>query len=161
MGRSILIRWAGRHQRKAWESLCADYRRRIEMEVPVEDQMVKARGSADDPSRRAKEAEALLSSLPEPCWIIALDRRGRARDSESFAAELARLREEWPHPVAFVLGSDLGLAPEMLERARSVLSFGPMVYGHELARLVLYEQIYRALCLQRGIKYHRRLSGRR
>ena len=160
MGRSILIRWAGRHQRKPWEALCADYRRRIEKDVPVDDQMVKVRGSAEDPSRRDNEAEALLSSLPETCWIIALDRRGKARDSESFAAELFRLRDEWPHPVAFLLGSDLGLGPTVLEEARSKLSFGPMVYGHELARLVLYEQIYMALCMKRGIKYHRRLSRR-
>ena len=155
MSREILIVWAGRHQRKTWEELCADYRRRIAREVPVNDRHVKVRQCGADPARLAAEGRSLLAALPDPCWSIALDPRGRVTSSEQLAAKLRRLRDEWPHPVAFLIGSDLGLDSALLEQARERLSFGPMVFGHELARLVLYEQVYRALCIERGIKYHR------
>ena len=155
MSREIVILWAGRRRRKSWEALCADYRRRIERFVPVRDQMVKASSAGADRARRRAEGAALAAALPEPCWSIALDVGGRTMSSEKLSARLARLREEWPHPIAFLIGSDLGLDGQVLSSARERLSLGPMVLGHELARLVLYEQIYRALCIERGIKYHR------
>lgn len=155
MSREIVVLWAGRRQRQAWEELCADYRRRIARHVPVRDQLVKARQGGDGTARRRAEGQALAAALPDPCWTIALDPRGRVTSSEELAGELARLREDWPHPIAFLVGSDLGLDAAILDAARDRISFGPMVLGHELARLVLYEQIYRALCIERGIKYHR------
>ena len=75
--------------------------------------------------------------------------------SEGFSRRLQSLRSEWPHPVVFVLGSDLGLGDSFLERARERLSLGKMTLPHNLARLVLYEQIYRALSITAGMKYHR------
>ena len=155
MARHLLVLWAGRHQRQAWERLCAEYRARIERHVVVRDQWIKVRTAGDGVARRRAEGQAMLAALPDPCFTIALDPRGKTTSSESLAAELRRLADEWPHPVAFVIGSDLGLAAEIAERARRRLSFGPMTFGHELARLVLYEQIYRAISIDRGIKYHR------
>ena len=155
MSREILVLWAGRHQRKGWEELCGEYRRRIEHTVPVRDQMVRLRGSGEGAARRKAEGEALLAALPEPCWSIALDPRARPASSEDLADKLRQLHDEWPHPVAFLIGSDLGLDPRVVDRARERVSFGPMTFGHELARLILYEQIYRAISMRRGIKYHR------
>jgi len=86
---------------------------------------------------------------------MALDVGGRQLSSEAFAEHLLRLQERWPHAVVFALGSDLGLDPLVLERADDVLSLGPMTLAHELARLVLYEQIYRAMTIRSGFKYHR------
>ena len=100
-----------------------------------------------------------MAAVPDPAWVVALDRTGRGRSSEELAAWLARLRADWPHPVAFVIGSDLGLAKEVLENARERISLGPLTLPHELARLVLYEQLYRALCIEAGIKYHRQPLG--
>ncbi len=156
MSRGYLVLWAARHQRRDWEDLCADYRRRIQHNASIRDQMIKVKGSSDDPGRIKAEGAALLAALPDPCWTVALDPRGKTLSSEAFARELARLEEDWPHPVAFVIGSDAGLDEEVSKAARLRLSYGPMIYGHELARLVLYEQLYRALCIRRGIKYHRR-----
>ena len=150
-----MIAWAGRHQRRAWEDLAADYRRRIERFLPVRDLAVKARATGEGAERKRAEAKALVAALPEKSWTIALDPRGEMLSSEAFAARLARLRHDWPHPIAFVLGSDLGLDDEILGRARQVISFGPLTLPHELARVVLYEQLYRALCIDAGINYHR------
>lgn len=155
MSRGIFVLWAGRHHRPDWEALCADYRRRIERDSPVVDTMVKVKAAAEDPSRRKLETRALFAAAPDPSWTIALDPRGRQVSTEEFAAELGRLRAAWPHPIAFLIGSDLGLESELLEGARDRFSFGRMIFGHELARLVLYEQIYRAFSVHKGLKYHR------
>jgi 23S rRNA (pseudouridine1915-N3)-methyltransferase len=155
VGRELVIVWAGRHQRSHWEELCASYRKRIGHLATVRDLPVRARAGADDPQRRRAEGAALLAAAPPSSWIIALDSRGEAVSSEDFAVRLAHLKAEHPHPVAFLIGSDLGLDPAVLEAARSVLSLGPMTLSHELARVVLYEQIFRALSIEAGMSYHR------
>lgn len=155
MAQELVVVWAGRHQRSAWESLCGEYRARIERWNPIRDLAVRTPGSATHARRRLLEGEKLLAAAPTPSWGIALDSGGKTRTSEALARHLRRLREEWPHPVAFYIGSDLGLDTAVVEAAREVLSFGPMTLPHELARLVLYEQIYRALGIVEGINYHR------
>ena len=155
MGRELAVVWAGRHHRSGWEEVCADYRKRIARWVPVRDLPVKARAGADDPQRQKIEGQALLAAVPQPAWIVALDSRGEMPDSEELADRLARLRGEWPHPVAFLIGSDLGLDRSVLESARWVLSLGRLTLSHELARVVLYEQLFRVLSIEAGMSYHR------
>ncbi len=155
MPREVLVVWAARHQREPWEQLCADYRGRIARYHSIRDFWVKPKGNGSEAVRRLQEGRALLAALPEPCWTIALDPRGKTLRSEELAVEMRRLTDEWPYSVAFVIGSDLGLDEKVTSKARRRLSFGPMILGHELARLVLYEQLYRAIAIDRGIKYHR------
>jgi 23S rRNA (pseudouridine1915-N3)-methyltransferase len=153
--RELVVAWAGRHQRSNWEEICASYRKRIARLAPVRDVPVRARAGADDPQRMKAEGAALLAALPPSAWAFALDSRGEPLSSEQFAARLARLKEEWPHPVAFLIGSDLGLDRAVLDGARAVLSLGPLTLSHELARVVLYEQLFRALSIEAGMSYHR------
>lgn len=155
MARGYHVVWAGRHQRGPWERLCSSYRERIAHAVPVEDRPVRLRTAAEDPARRRLEGEAMLAALPDPCWIIALDAGGRGLSSEALSRRLSAIGETWPYAIGFVIGSDLGLDRAVLSAARLVLSLGPMTFGHELARLVLYEQLYRSVAIARGIKYHR------
>jgi 23S rRNA (pseudouridine1915-N3)-methyltransferase len=155
LSRELVILWAGRHQRSGWEELCASYRRRIERLAPVRDLPVRARVGSDDPQRRRAEMQALLAALPQPSFPVALDSRGDALTSEELAERLSRLRGGWPHAVAFLIGSDLGLDAGLLGQARWVLSLGPLTLSHELARLVLYEQLFRALSIGAGMSYHR------
>lgn len=153
--RELAVLWAGRHQRSNWEEICVSYRKRIARFVSVRDLPVRARVAADDPQRLKAEGVALLAALPSSAWTFALDSRGEVLSSEQFADRLARLKQEWPHPIAFLIGSDLGLDRAVLEGARAVLSFGPLTLSHELARVVLYEQLYRALSIEAGMSYHR------
>ncbi len=155
MSREIHILWAGRHRRQSWDDLCADYRQRIERDLPIDDRMIKVKTAGQDPGRKDAEEKALIGALPEPSWLIALDSRGKTYDSQRFALYLRDVREQWPHAIAFTIGSDLGLGAGVLRQARLKLSLGPMTYGHELARLMLYEQIYRSISIAKGIKYHR------
>jgi 23S rRNA (pseudouridine1915-N3)-methyltransferase len=155
VGRELAVLWAGRHQRSNWEEICASYRKRIARFAPVRDVPVRARAGAEDPQRQRLEGAALLAALPPSAWSFALDSRGEALSSEQLADRLARLKREWPHPIAFLIGSDLGLDRAVLDGARAVLSFGPLTLSHELARVVLYEQLYRALSIEAGMSYHR------
>jgi 23S rRNA (pseudouridine1915-N3)-methyltransferase len=155
MSREIVIVWAARHRRGRFDEAIADYRQRIEPALRITDRHVRSRSTGEDGERRRVEGQALLDALPERSWMIALDPGGRMLDSESFAERLRRLEETWPHAVVFVLGSDVGLARDVLDRANEKLSLGPMTLPHELARLVLYEQIYRAATIRSGINYHR------
>ena len=156
MAREFIVAWAGRHQRDVWDDLCSDYRQRIERWTPVRELVVKPKGAPPEGKARLEaEAEALLAALPDPCYVVALDRRGRALSSEELSSRVARVRHDWPHPVAFVLGSDLGLDETVLDAARLRLSLSKMTFPHELARLMVYEQLYRVLSIQAGIKYHR------
>jgi 23S rRNA (pseudouridine1915-N3)-methyltransferase len=150
-----VVAWIGRHQRSAWEDLCARYRARVSRVVPVRDLPLRSRGGDQDPHRLEKEAELLLASLPTPSRLLALDRRGQPSSSEELASLLRRWWEEWPHGVVFALGSDVGLAPRVLDRADRVLSLSPMTFSHELARLILYEQLYRVASQWTGTGYHR------
>jgi 23S rRNA (pseudouridine1915-N3)-methyltransferase len=153
--RELLVTWVGRPRRDAWEQLCGDYRQRIARQLPIRDAPVRVRESGEPRPRLREEGRALLAALPDPCWAVALDRRGPAPSSLELAERLGARLEAWPHPVAFLVGSDLGLDGAVLERADERLSLGPLTLPHQLARLVLYEQLYRALSLAAGIKYHR------
>ena len=157
MGREIVVLWTSRKRTGRYDDAIAEYRKRIEPVMRVSDRNVRSRvaAAAGDDERRRAEGEAMLQALPPRTWLIALDPGGRMLDSVGFAERLRQLEETWPHAVVFALGSDVGLAREVLERADDTLSLGPMTLPHELARLVLYEQIYRAATIRSGINYHR------
>ncbi len=155
MARELVIVWAGRHHRSGWEEICTTYRRRISHMATVRDLPVKAKAASEDPQRLRIEGQALLAALPRPSYLIALDSRGDTVDSAQLAERLARIKAEWPHPVAFLIGSDLGLDKAVLDEARWVLSLGRLTLSHELARVVLYEQLYRTLTIEAGMSYHR------
>jgi 23S rRNA (pseudouridine1915-N3)-methyltransferase len=155
MARELVIVWAGRHHRSGWEEICTTYRRRIAHMATVRDLPVRAKAASEDPQRLRIEGQALLAALPRPSYPIALDSRGESVDSSQLAERLARIKTDWPHPVAFVIGSDLGLDRVVLDEARWVLSLGRLTLSHELARVVLYEQLYRTLTIEAGMSYHR------
>jgi len=155
MGRELIIAWAGRRRRDEWDRLCARYRDRISAQVPVRELAVKVGFQGEGRERLEAEGRELVAALPAPCWVVAMTRQGKARSSPDLARWLGELLDRWPHPIAFLVGSDLGLGRSALSASRERLSLGPGTLPHELARLVLYEQLYRSLSLRVGIKYHR------
>jgi 23S rRNA (pseudouridine1915-N3)-methyltransferase len=106
-------------------------------------------------ARCAAEAGALLAKVPPSHKFICLDRTGDQLSSEAFARLLAKFRDGGLVGLVFLIGGADGLAPEALAKADQVLSLGSLTLPHGLARIVLAEQIYRALTILSGHPYHR------
>lgn len=102
-----------------------------------------------------REGELLLGAVPAKSLLVALDRRGKALDSEAFAGRLERWRDDGMADIAFLIGGADGHGEPLLAKASLVLSFGAMTWPHLLARAMLAEQIYRAQQLLAGHPYHR------
>ena len=110
---------------------------------------------ARDTDTRKREEAAGLIAKSEEIVRIALDERGQALTSAEFAAFLAKHRASGTRALAFLIGGADGLAPELLRVAQQTLSVGAMTLPHQLVRIVLLEQIYRALTIRSGHPYHR------
>lgn len=107
------------------------------------------------PARRQAEARGLLAKLPAGATLVALDERGDGLDSAGFAQALAAWRARGTDALAFAVGGPDGLGDAAAARAARRLSLGPMTLPHGLARIVLAEQLYRALTILTGHPYHR------
>jgi 23S rRNA (pseudouridine1915-N3)-methyltransferase len=103
---------------------------------------------------RDREGERLLKAVPAGAHVVACEPGGRGWDSLSFAKWLQQERER-ASDVAFVIGGALGLSANVVKAARTQLSLAPWTLPHEMARLVLSEQIYRAGTIGRGEPYNK------
>jgi 23S rRNA (pseudouridine1915-N3)-methyltransferase len=103
---------------------------------------------------KAAEAEALRPHLVD-AHVIACDERGRTRASRVFAEEIATLRDRGVRRLVFLIGGADGLAPDLVQAVQGNLAFGPQTWPHALARVMLCEQIYRAVSILGGSPYHR------
>jgi 23S rRNA (pseudouridine1915-N3)-methyltransferase len=154
----VRVAWLGRVSASPFEHEVEIYRKRVDRRWPAEDRALRASsgGRNKDPERVLRlEADALIRHL-EPGWrLVALDERGRTRTSEDFAKRLQELADGGVEGALFVIGSDLGLHRDLLEKADERLSLSPMTLPHLLARLLLWEQHFRAANLLGGGAYHR------
>jgi 23S rRNA (pseudouridine1915-N3)-methyltransferase len=105
--------------------------------------------------RRTEESIALAQLIPERAVTVILDERGDALDSATFAATLKEWRAEDRPAVVFLIGGADGLAPSLRGRAALSLAFGPATWPHQIVRIMLLEQIYRAVTILSGHPYHR------
>jgi len=138
------------------KALCDDYIARItRLGLAFDDRWVaeeRPGGRYSDDHVMERESRRLVAELARGERLIAVDRRGTSLDSERLAPAL----ERWARPrAAFVLGGPLGHHLELLERADEIWSLGPLTLPHELARVVVVEQIYRAMTLIHGVPYHK------
>lgn len=104
---------------------------------------------------KTAEAALLERAIPAGAFTVALDERGETLTSTGFASKLSGLRDDGCSEIAFLIGGADGLKPEMRQDAQMRLSFGPMVWPHMLARVMLAEQLYRAASILAGKPYHR------
>ncbi|WP_068114178.1 23S rRNA (pseudouridine(1915)-N(3))-methyltransferase RlmH [Tropicimonas marinistellae] len=104
---------------------------------------------------KAGEAALIRKALPRGARLVAMDERGKTLDSPRFAKRIADWRDTGSQSLAFVIGGADGLDPGLVAEADFALSFGPMVWPHMLARVMLAEQIYRATSILAGAPYHR------
>ena len=105
--------------------------------------------------RRRSESARLIAAIPPRGFTVVLDERGQPMDSLKFAKWLERLTIDQPHGVNFVMGGDACLDDAVKQRAQKLLTLSAMTLPHQLARVLLLEQIYRACTLMRNIPYHK------
>lgn len=106
-------------------------------------------------ARMAEEARQVAAALPAKGFSIVLDERGKAMASEAFAGLLRRHRDAGTPDMAFLIGGPDGHAQAIRDGAGLVMSFGPMTWPHRLVRVMLFEQLYRAVSILAGHPYHR------
>ncbi|NKE04455.1 MULTISPECIES: 23S rRNA (pseudouridine(1915)-N(3))-methyltransferase RlmH [Mesobacillus] len=104
---------------------------------------------------KQKEGERILAKIGPDAYVIALAINGKLKSSEELADTLDKLATYGKSKIAFVIGGSLGLSDEVLKRADEQLSFSKMTFPHQLMRLILVEQIYRAYRINRGEPYHK------
>lgn len=131
--------------REAWVAEgCEEYAKRMRGKLPLE--IVEVRDTAELEKRLAKSTRAQV-------W--ALDERGKQLSSDELAQALKKAMDHGEAGLTFLIGGADGLPPELVKRANFHWSLGRLTLPHRLARLVLIEQLYRALSIVRGEPYHR------
>jgi len=104
---------------------------------------------------KEKEGERILSKISDDTHVIALAIEGKMKSSEHLAKDLDQLATYGKSKVAFVIGGSLGLSSAVMKRSNDSLSFSKMTFPHQLMRLILLEQVYRAFRINRGEPYHK------
>jgi 23S rRNA (pseudouridine1915-N3)-methyltransferase len=143
---------------KAFADAIDDYERRARRYWPlevVEVKAVKAGGARADTDVKDAEADSLLERIPRDVEIVALTRSGERWSSDQLSSYLQRLGVRSSPGAAFVIGGALGLGDALLRRATHRLAISSMTLPHEMARLIMAEQLYRAGTIARGEPYHK------
>ena len=109
----------------------------------------------DTATRIAEEAAGIAAAIPEKSVLVALDEHGKSIDSAAFARQLGQWRDEGIANTIFVIGGADGLSPDLQRKAKLKLAFGTATWPHQMVRVMLLEQIYRAATILAGHPYHR------
>ncbi|WP_238546042.1 23S rRNA (pseudouridine(1915)-N(3))-methyltransferase RlmH [Tumebacillus flagellatus] len=158
---NINLLTVGKLKEKYWVGAVEEYKKRLSsyakvtvVEIPDEPTPDNASPAQEEQIKR-KEAEKLLSKVGERDYVIALAIEGKSLTSEEFAEHLDKMANQGYSTFTFVIGGSLGLHETVLQRANYKLSFSKFTFPHQMVRVVLLEQVYRAFRIQRGEPYHR------
>ena len=150
----------GRLKERYWREAAAEYEKRLTRfgrfeTIELPDLPESANSSpAIERQIRQKEGEAILAKIREDDVVIALCIEGKQLDSVQLSQKLGELSASGRR-VVFVIGGSLGLSEAVVSRAQMKLSFSPMTFPHQLARVMLLEQTYRAMKIAAGERYHK------
>ncbi len=136
----------------------ADFVGRLKHYTPFTLEMIRAvrhsKSESGDQIQK-EESELLLKKIESDSTVVALDPNGKSFTSESFAAKISAWQNQGKREILFIIGGPLGLHPSLLSRADLILSLSKMTFTHDMARLILLEQLYRAYTILKGEKYHK------
>jgi 23S rRNA (pseudouridine1915-N3)-methyltransferase len=158
---NITILTVGKLKEKYFIQGIAEYAKRLGpyakvtiIEVPDE-KAPENLSAAEVEQVKQAEGERLLKKLPTNAYVIALAINGKQMPSEEFAEKIRELATYGHSDIAFIIGGSNGLSDEVLRHADFQLSFSKFTFPHQLMRLILIEQIYRAFKIMRGEPYHK------
>ncbi len=134
---------------------CAHYLGKLKRFFKVEEKILKDAPSTLSPEEKKKrEGQAILKALTSKDFLVVLDERGKELSSRGLA-KLVRLWTEDPSRTpCFLIGGPYGLAKEVKKRANATIRLGALTWPHELCRVMLLEQLYRAASINKGLPYH-------
>lgn len=157
----ITILAVGKLKEKYWKQAIAEYEKRlgayskIEMiEVPDE-KAPETMSDKEIEQVKEKEGQRLLAKIKPQATVITLEIQGRMLSSEGLAKELQQRMTQGQSDFVFVIGGSNGLHQDVLNRSNYALSFSKMTFPHQMMRVVLIEQVYRAFKIMRGEAYHK------
>ncbi len=157
----IYIISAGKLKEKYWTMAVEEYSKRLsrycKLElIQVPDEKTREGASmAEEEAVKVKEGERILSKIPESAYVIALAIEGKQLDSVAFAEKIQDLGLHGVSQIVFIIGGSLGLSEAVMKRADYALSFSKMTFPHQMMKVVLLEQIYRAYRIVSGEPYHK------
>lgn len=141
--------------RPAYREACDEYLRRLRRVIPVSEREVREAGRAGSVvAQRVEEGKRMLDALPDDTDVTLLDLDGAGWSSEQVAEQLQHWRMGG-RDHALIIGGAVGVSPAVRDRATTRWSLGPLTLPHELARVVVAEQLYRATTILRGEPYHK------
>ena len=148
----------GKLKERFWAEACAEYLKRLQPYAKasvVEVADVEPARVGGEAQAVEREGAAILRVLPERAHVIALAIDGKQRTSEELSRRIDKLGLAGKSELAFIVGGSCGISAEVMARADETLSFGPITLPHNLARVVLLEQLYRACKISHGEPYHK------
>jgi 23S rRNA (pseudouridine1915-N3)-methyltransferase len=116
---------------------------------------IKESRAGDAARRMLEESIAIANLIPDRAVTVILDARGKSMNSAAFASRVQEWRLQNKPAVVFIIGAADGLAPSLREKASLAIAFGPATWPHQLIRIMLLEQLYRAVTIVAGHPYHR------
>jgi len=158
---NIKVVCIGKLKEKYWADAVAEYSKRLKAYCALEIvELKEARlpdraGDAEEEAVKLAEGRDILSHIKKDEYVITLEVLGKALSSEGLAEKIDKLGLDGKSDVVFVIGGSLGLSKEVSERADFKLSFSAMTFPHQMMRVFLLEQIYRAFKINRGETYHK------
>lgn len=157
---NITLVSVGRIKESYFQSACEEYEKMLGGFCRFSSEYVQAEKISADPSEKEienalkKEGENILKRIPQNAYVIALCIEGREMNSPQLAAETEKIALNRSN-ICFIIGSSFGLCGKVKERADLKLSMSKMTFPHNLARVMLLEQIYRSLSILGNRKYHK------
>lgn len=145
----------GRIGSEHYRLLCDDYVALTKRYAPLQVQVVRESNDRGGVAAKNAEASHLLKAVPNGAYTVALDEHGTSLTSAAFAAWLAERREHGVRDLCFVIGGSHGLDPSVLKRCDETIRLSDLTLPYKLARLVLLEQLYRAITIVLGVPYHK------
>lgn len=147
--------WIGKTKDWHCAALIAEYLDRIKRFASHEVSELKEQGSGDEKRIIAAESTKLLDAIEKDDFVVVLDERGRTMSSPELAEFLDKRQQAGTKRLAFVIGGFAGVSEELRQRANLQFSLSQLTLTHELARVILTEQIYRAFTILAGLPYHK------
>ena len=158
---NISIVCVGKLKEKYFTDAITEYSKRLSRYCKLSIHEVKDEPTPDNPSETdkklilEKEGKRILEKIPETAYVTALCIEGKPESSEKLAEQIEKLATSGNSHLIYVIGGSLGLSNNVKNRADFHLSFSPMTFPHQLMRVILLEQIYRAFQINQGSKYHK------